>query len=156
MTTLTKVHHRTPYPAINPSLVNSHAGRTILITGSSSGIGLYTAEAFVTASAFQVIILGRQQELLTTAVAELEASKHPSSSTKILSRKCDIGDGKEMEELWQGLKKDAIEVDVLVLNAAKTGPLSVRSEWTRVWEYFEVNVLANLRMTEKLLAQGPK
>jgi short-subunit dehydrogenase len=59
-----------------------------------------------------------------------------------------------MEELWAGLKDAGIEIDVMVLNAAKTGPMTVGSGWKKVWEFFEVNVLANLRMVEKFLAQG--
>jgi short-subunit dehydrogenase len=155
MTTLSRVHHRKPYPAIDPSSpANTHSGRTILITGSSSGIGFEAAKAFITASASCVIILGRRSEPITAAVKELEDSIPTNSSTKILARKCDIGNGTEMEELWAGLKNAGIEIDVMVLNAAKTGPMTVGSGWKKVWEFFEVNVLANLRMVEKFLAQG--
>jgi hypothetical protein len=52
MTTFTKVQYRNPYPAIDPaSPVNFQAGRTITITGASSGIGFEMAYAFLTASA---------------------------------------------------------------------------------------------------------
>jgi short-subunit dehydrogenase len=157
MTTLTKEHHRKPYPAISPSSsLNSHSGHTILITGSSSGIGLEVAKAFITASASLVIILGRRQELLSIAVEELKAYLPAKSETKVFARKCDIGNGEEMEKLWGELKREGIEVDVMVLNAAKTGPMTVNSDWKKVWEFYEVNVLANLRMTEKFLAQGPE
>jgi short-subunit dehydrogenase len=156
MTTLTKVHHRNVYPAISPSSpLNSQVGRTVLITGSSSGIGLETAKAFITASALCVIILGRRQEPLTAAAKQLQSSLPPGSSTKILARQCDIADAKETDELWAGLKKERIEVNVTVLNAAKTGSMTVGSEVGKVWEFFEVNVLANLRMVERFLGQGP-
>jgi NADP-dependent 3-hydroxy acid dehydrogenase YdfG len=157
MTTLTKVHHRKPYPAIDPtSPANSQTDRTIMITGASSGIGFEIAHAFLTASASQVIILGRRPDALASAVAKLEALKSPHSQAKILSRQCDVGNGPEVEKLWQGLKKDRIQVDVLVLNAAKTGPLYVNSDWKEVWNYFEVNVLASFRMAQLFLAQGPE
>jgi short-subunit dehydrogenase len=155
MTTLTKAHHRLPYPAIHPSSPsNSQTGRTILITGSSTGIGFATARAFVTANASQVIVLGRRDDILQDAVVQLEAAKPPGSTTKILLRQCDIANGASLEELWQGLKSDGVNVDVLILNAAMTGPLGVNSPWRKVWEFFEMNVLANLRMTEKFLSQG--
>lgn len=157
MTTLTKVHHRKPYPAIDPSSpANSQAGRTILVTGSSAGIGFEIAKAFITASASCVIILGRRQEVLTAAVKELEASLPADATVKILARKCDIGNAKETEALWVYLKREGIDVDVMILNAAKTGPMTFSGEVARVWDSFEVNVLANLTMTRKFLAQGPE
>jgi short-subunit dehydrogenase len=157
MTTLTKVHHRNPYPSIDPtSKANSQTGRTIMITGASSGIGFEIAHAFLTASASQIIILGRRPDALASAVAKLEALKSPHSQAKILSRQCDVGNHVEVEKLWQGLKKDGIQVDVLVLNAAKTGPLYINSDWKEVWTYFEVNVLASFRMAQLFISQGPE
>lgn len=157
MTTLTKTHHRNPYPAIDPSTpANSQAGRTVLLTGASTGIGFEIARAFAIASAAQVIILSRSQDQLATAIEKLEAWRPNGTSTKFLSRHCDIGSGREIEDLWKGLTNDGIAVDVLILNAAVTGPLLISSGSKKVWEYFEVNILANLRMTESFLAQGPE
>lgn len=47
-------------------------GRTAVITGGASGIGLATAKRFVAEGAF-VYIFGRRQEALDAALAELGA-----------------------------------------------------------------------------------
>jgi len=57
---------------------------------------------------------------------------------------------------WASLKKDGLEVDVLVLSAAVAGQLSLKAGWMKTWGAFEGNVLGNLRMTEEFLAQGPR
>ena len=45
-------------------------GKTAVITGGASGIGLAAAKRFIDEGAF-VFIFGRRQEALDTAVAEL-------------------------------------------------------------------------------------
>jgi NADP-dependent 3-hydroxy acid dehydrogenase YdfG len=156
MANVTSVFHHSPYEAISPSSPhNSQSGKTVLITGSTSGIGLATAQAFITAGAGRVIILSRQESLLTSAIQTLENSKPASSSTQILGREVFINDSESVKKLWRDLKETGIEVDILVLNAAKTGQspiLSMGSSHT--WNYFETNVLSSLRMTEQFMQQG--
>ncbi|KUJ24227.1 NAD(P)-binding protein [Mollisia scopiformis] len=157
MTTFTKIHHHKSYPAIDPtSSANSQKGRTVLITGSSAGIGFEIARAFISASASRVIILGRRQDVLDAAVSNLESWKPASSATIITPFRCDISHEIEIKELWEKLEREDIEVDGLILNAAKTGPLGATADWKKVWEYFEMNVLANLQMAQMFLAQGPE
>lgn len=155
MATFTKVYHNDVYPAIDPrNPLNSQSGRTVMVTGSTSGIGFAAAEAFVKASAARVVILSRQQPTLDAAVSKLKIS---SSSTEIVGRIVDISDESSIKSLWSGLKKDGIDIDVLILNAAQTGNAPLLSEGVaRTWKYFETNVLAGLRMIEKFTSQGPK
>lgn len=156
MATVTKIFHHDSYLAISPvAPQNSHSGHTVMITGSSSGIGLATAQAFVTAGATGVIILSRQQSLLDAALEQLEASKPIGSSTKIHGRVVSIASPESIEGLWKSLKAEGIDVDILVLNAGKTGDSPVLAMGSKhTWDYFETNVLAGLRMTEKLMQQG--
>jgi NAD(P)-dependent dehydrogenase (short-subunit alcohol dehydrogenase family) len=157
MASFTKTFHHSSYPAISPSSpLNSHKGHTVLITGSSSGVGLATAQAFVVAGAARVIILSRQSSLLTSAIETLEASKAAGSSTQIIGRVLSIVNLDGIAELWQALKNDDIGVDILVLNAAKTGDSPILEKGSSyTWEFFETNVLSSLRMAEKFSQQGP-
>ena len=158
MATVTSIYRRKPYAAIDPtSPANSHSGRTVLITGSTSGIGLATAGAFIKASAATVIILGRREAVLSDALEKLETSRPKGSVTKILGRVCDITKQDDADRLWKELKQDGFEVDILILNAALATQVGVLLEGTEAtWKLFETNVLANLRMTERFLAQGPR
>ncbi|KAH8589659.1 hypothetical protein B0O99DRAFT_330660 [Bisporella sp. PMI_857] len=151
-----KIFHQKSYPAIDPSSPgNSQAGKTILITGGSTGIGLAIASAFLRASAARIIITGRRANVLEAGVKELEALKTASSTTSILSRVSDIGDQAGSKALWNGLKDEGIEVDVLILNAASLGNGGVSSGLEKVWHGYETNVLGNLTMVDAFLAHNP-
>lgn len=123
----------------------------MLITGSTAGIGLATAQAFLQAGASCIVILGRRDALIASALAELEAKRLPGSSTILASQKCDIGSAPELDDLWTALKQQGIRIDTLILNAGTTGEVDQLEQF---WSFYEMNVLSGLRMTEKFLAQG--
>jgi hypothetical protein len=156
MASFTKVFHHTSYSDISPSSsLNSHSGSTVLITGSSAGIGLATAEAFIIARASRVIILSRQESLLASALQTLETSRPVGSATQILGRTVSINDIESIQALWDDFQIDGIEVNILVLNAAKTGNSPIMEMGSsKTWEFFETNILSGLRMTEKFMQQG--
>lgn len=153
MTTLVKVKHRSLYPQVDPkNPLNNQSGRTILITGGGSGIGLAIAKAFVTASAARVIIIGRRANVLESASEELKAI---GGTTEILSRSCDITDAESLKKMWEWVKDTSGNVDTLILNAVLSNPrTSISDKTEKVWKFFEMNVLANMRLTEAFLAQG--
>jgi NADP-dependent 3-hydroxy acid dehydrogenase YdfG len=157
MTHVTKVYHQDCYPAISPSSpANSHADRTVLITGASGGIAFATAHAFMEASAAKFILSGRNLDALKATIEKLEAIRPPGSATKLIPYEVDINKLANIEALWKALAKDEIAIDILILNAATPyrGPLLNASE--QIWALMETNVLANIRMADKFLAQGPQ
>jgi NADP-dependent 3-hydroxy acid dehydrogenase YdfG len=157
MTHVTKVYHQESYPAISPSSpANNHAGRTVLITGASGGLAFATIHAFMAASAAKVILSGRKLEALIATIEKLEAIRPPGSGTSLLPYESDINSLANIEALWKTLANDGIAVDILILNAATPyqGPLLNASE--QIWALFETNVLANIRMADKFLTQGPE
>jgi short-subunit dehydrogenase len=156
MAIFTKAFHHTSYPEISPSSsINSQSGKTVLITGSSAGIGLATAEAFIIARASRVIILSRQESFLASALQTLENSRPVGSTTQILGRTVSINDIESIKSLWDDFKIDGIEVNILILNAAKTGKSPIMEMGSsQTWEFFETNILSSLRMTEKFMQQG--
>lgn len=172
-TTVTKTVHRSLYPAINPKRPElSQKGRTILMyvklllglelslrflpsglrTGAGTGIGLAIAKAFAQAGALRIIITGRRAGVLEDAQKEIQADAQQSGmNTEVLIRPSDVSDRTAVAALWEDLKGRTIEVDVLVLNAAKTtsdgglGPL-LNSTVDDIWTSYETNVLGPLSM----------
>jgi len=82
-------------------------GNTILITGGATGIGFALAEAFVKEDN-EVIICGRREDKLREA-----KSKLPQIHTKV----CDLSKGKEREALYNWIKSNNIDINILVNNA---------------------------------------
>jgi NAD(P)-dependent dehydrogenase (short-subunit alcohol dehydrogenase family) len=158
MATFTSTYHHTCYPAIDPaSPLNSQAGHTVLITGATRGIGLASARAYITAGAARVIVLSRQELSLGSTIENLKKTKPAGSTTEILGRQVSIDSAESISKLWDGFEKAGIEVDVLVLNAAKAenyAPILANGS-SFTWSFFETNVLSSLRMTEHFMQQGP-
>ncbi|KAK3385918.1 hypothetical protein B0H63DRAFT_510591 [Podospora didyma] len=158
-TNVTPTAHGTSYPAIDPTRPElSQAGKTVLIVGGTSGIGLAIAKGFIAASASAVIIAGRGQEQLDIARASLEqeaAAKANRKETRIIAERSDAADLVAIDALWSGLAARGIVVDVLVFNTVKTvtpGPLLTLGT-QHVWEGLELSVRSLLRFAEKLNGQ---
>lgn len=146
LTDFTSILRKEEYEAISPSRPElNQAGRTVLVTGGSDGIGLGIAKAFITASAARVIIIGRSTERLSRARKELEqVAESQGKNTHILAESCDATDKKSVDALWAGFKEDNITIDVLVLNAAKfaTAQPLLEVDEGELWSQFEANVRA--------------
>lgn len=116
MTDFTTTFRRTTYSKISPAS-NSQEGRTVLVTGSSEGIGYSIADAFAEARASTIILLSRSQEKLDLAAARL-TERFPTTIT--LTRSCDVASISDCQNVFTSLADDGITVDVLVLNAGAT------------------------------------
>ncbi|OLN98069.1 D-erythrulose reductase [Colletotrichum chlorophyti] len=148
-----KIHSK-PYPAISPSRPElSQAGRTVLVTGGSAGIGFAIARGFAQANAERIIILGRREDVVERAVSRLR-DEYPK--TQIIGRYSDVSDLVSTEKLWKGFEDEGIVIDVLVLNAAKIsdpGPiLSLGRD--EVWGQYEINVRSLLDFAERFSKQN--
>ncbi len=89
------------------------SGKTALITGGNSGIGLATAQAFLAQGA-RVAITGRNAQALAQAKEALGG--------EVLTLCCDAGKVADIDEAMTTLKAQWGHIDVLVLNAAIAGP----------------------------------
>ncbi|KAI1470260.1 NAD(P)-binding protein [Daldinia caldariorum] len=150
---LTPTYHSSTYPTINPTRPElSQAGKTVLITGASAGIGYHIAKAFVQAKADKVIILGRRVDKIKAAAETLSVE---SQGTKVVGLSCDVGSATAVAELWGRLAGEGTRVDVLVLNAANVGiPETLMEQGTKgVWEAYDFNVRAQFDMTERFYKQ---
>lgn len=119
------------------------AGKTVLITGASSGIGRATALRLAELGAY-VIAVARREDKLADVINNIEvASKGAAYS-------CDLADRQATQGLVEAIVKEQGHVDVLVNNAA----LSIR-RWTvesidRLHDYertINLNYLAAVQLT---------
>lgn len=89
------------------------SGKTALITGGNSGIGLATAKLFLEHGA-RVAITGRNAEALEEARQALDG--------RVLTLRCDSGKVGEIHDAMATLQAEWGGLDVLVVNAAIAGP----------------------------------
>lgn len=148
--------HKNSYKAISPLRPElSQAGRTVLISGGTTGIGYGIASGFVKASAARVIITGRRPDVVSQAVKDL---KQDGCATEIIGFPCDVSSEKAVKALWDKLRADDIVVDVLVLSAVGFGPNKPLRDISTgdVWDVFDINVRAQLQMSERFYRQEAK
>ena len=109
--------------------------KSIVITGSTSGIGLGLADAFLTQDC-AVVISGHSQINLGTAYGKL-ASKYDKN--RILAYLCDVSLYDEVQGLWNAAKERFGRVDIWINNAGAGHPQ------TLIWNY-------SREMIDKLVA----
>jgi len=98
------------------------AGRSVLITGGSRGLGLALARQFLRRGA-KVALLGRDVEALERA-RQLLAGKGT-----VFVRQCDVRDREQVEQAVADVRREIGEIDVLANNAGTitVGPMDAVS-----------------------------
>jgi NAD(P)-dependent dehydrogenase (short-subunit alcohol dehydrogenase family) len=147
----TKTIHRSQYPAIDPkNPSNSVSGKVVVVTGGGSGVGKGISQAFVEAGARAVIILGRRQNVLQEAKADLEKS----GSSKVLTIQADVADEAALNTAFEKIEKEFGKVDIVVGNAAYLPHASpaATSDVADWWKGFEVNIKGTLLLFRAFMA----
>lgn len=120
------------------------SGKTVLVTGSTSGVGREAALAFGRLGA-DVIVHGRREEAGTKVVESIEAS---GSSAEFIA--ADFADVDAVESLIEAVQESVDELDVLCNNAGglfrDAGETDLGIEMT-----FHVNHLSPYQLTAGLL-----
>ena len=118
-------------------------GKTAVVTGGGSGIGLGAARRFVEEGAF-VYIFGRRQEALDAALAKLGPK-----ARAVRGSVTDVGD---LDRLYETVKSERERLDILFANAG-TGTLAPLGEITPedFAQTFDVNVKGVLFTVQKAL-----
>jgi NAD(P)-dependent dehydrogenase (short-subunit alcohol dehydrogenase family) len=118
-------------------------GKTAVVTGGGSGIGLGAAKRFVEEGAF-VYIFGRRQEALDAALAQL--------GPKARAVRGSVTELADLDRLYETVKSEQGRLDVLFANAG-TGTLAPLGEITpeQYDEAFDVNVKGLLFTVQKAL-----
>jgi NAD(P)-dependent dehydrogenase (short-subunit alcohol dehydrogenase family) len=84
--------------------------KTIVITGSTKGLGLGMAEAFLSRG-HNVVISGRRQDTVDETVAALKAPK------RVIGIACDVADVAQVQNLWRQSAKVFGRIDIWINNA---------------------------------------
>ncbi len=116
-------------------------GKTAIITGGGTGIGLASAKRFIEEGAF-VYIFGRRQEKLDAAVATLGANARAVAGS--------VTDAGDLDRLFDTVKQERDTLDILFANAG-TGALVPLSKITpeHYDETFDINVKGTIFTVQK-------
>jgi len=99
--------------------------KTVLVTGSGTGIGQAITKKFVENGA-NAIILGRRKEPLEETAKMLEEiikEKQSNATIKIFDG-VDVSDEKAVTGMFDALKSENVNLDVVVNNAGVSGPVT--------------------------------
>lgn len=143
----TKTYHCATYDRISKHNGFDGQGKTILITGGASGVGLAISKAFAQAGVARIAIISRSLGPQERAKADIEAA-YPS--TTVLLYQASVTENNRMTEILQELGT----VDVLVLCAPVAHRRAQSTEITsqEMHEAFETNVIATFNLTKAYLA----
>jgi NAD(P)-dependent dehydrogenase (short-subunit alcohol dehydrogenase family) len=140
--------HLDPDLFIDRSLRGTVAGKVVLVTGGSSGIGLAAAHKFAEAGA-TTIICGRDEDKLAEACKEAKAKGYA-----FIAYPADIADMADCDRFVQQLLKDHGGVDFLVNNAGRSIRRAIESSYDRFHDFertMQLNYFGCLRVTMGLL-----
>ena len=125
--------------------------KTVLVTGSTLGIGFATAKVFAQEGA-KVFINGRDAQKVAQAVSKIEQAV-PNAQVKGIV--ADLSDAKGADKIIH----EIAELDILINNLGIFEPKAFAeisdADWTR---FFEVNVMSGVRLSRyyfpKMLAKN--
>jgi NAD(P)-dependent dehydrogenase (short-subunit alcohol dehydrogenase family) len=118
-------------------------GRTVLVTGASSGIGKAVALMMARAGA-KVLIVARGEEQLTETRKEIRAEKG-----SVFDYTCDLSDVADCDRLIATVIKDHGMVDILVNNAGRSIRRSIALSYDRFHDFercMQLNYFGSLRL----------
>lgn len=124
------------------------AGKRVLLTGASSGIGEAAAEKFARRGA-TVVAVARRQELLDAVVERITAAGGTAQAHAV-----DLSDLDAVDELTATVTRDLGGIDILVNNAGRSirRPLAESLErWHDVERTMALNYYSPLRLIRGLL-----
>ena len=121
-------------------------GKTVLITGASSGLGLEAAVAIARLGA-EVAVVAREGDKATRALAEIRTR---SGSARVSLLSCDLSSLPAVRRLATKVRARYARLDVLVNNAGSVSP-DRRTTTDGLEQTFAVNHLAHFLLTNLLL-----
>ncbi|KAJ6010364.1 hypothetical protein N7451_001776 [Penicillium sp. IBT 35674x] len=128
-------------------------GKTILVTGASSGIGKSTAKEFARTSpkSLKLILTARRIDTLKEVAAEINAEV--GDGVQVLPVKLDVSNPEEIKNFVPSLPDEFKDIDVLVNNAGlvKGVAQAPNIETEDINVMFNTNVTGLIHMTQAIL-----
>jgi short-subunit dehydrogenase len=119
-------------------------GRTALVTGASSGLGVDFARELARRGA-SLVLVARREELLRKLEAEL-ATAH---GVKVLVLAADLGAPDAPQALYDRLKAQGVNVDILVNNAGfGVFGMDLEIPWDKTRQMLQLDIVALTHMTK--------
>lgn len=140
--------HLDPDLHIDRSLRGTVAGKVVLVTGGSSGIGLAAAHKFAEAGA-TTVICGRDTDKLEQACKEARARGHAFVAYPV-----DIADMADCDRFVKLLLENHGGVDFLINNAGRSIRRAIESSYDRFHDFertMQLNYFGCLRVTMGIL-----
>jgi NAD(P)-dependent dehydrogenase (short-subunit alcohol dehydrogenase family) len=137
-----------PDLSIDKTLRGQVAGKVVVITGGSSGIGLATAYRVAEAGA-TTIICGRDEEKLAVAKKEIN-----ERGLDVVTYAVDVADMADCDRFIKLLIENHGGVDILINNAGRSIRRSIESSYDRFHDFertMQLNYFGALRLTMGLL-----
>lgn len=128
------------------------AGRNVVITGGSSGIGAATAVKVAEAGG-TVILVARSLDKLDAVKADIEALNE-SSAGRVFTYSCDVTDNDSVDALVDLLVTNHGHVDMLVNNAGRSIRRSIALSYDRFHDFertMSLNYFAAVRLVLRLM-----
>ncbi len=121
-------------------------GRTVLITGATSGIGKATAQVLAK-EGFQLILCGRRQQRLDELQTEL------ATLTKVTTLNFDVSDKQAVAKAFEELPSDFQTIDILINNAGNAHGLGTIDQGnTDDWDkMMDINVKGLLYVSRQVI-----
>lgn len=126
------------------------AGKTVLITGASSGIGLTTAHQLADADA-HVLLVARTQETLEQVKSEIEAKGGKASIFP-----CDLNNMEAIDEVSKQIIASVDHIDILINNAGRSIRRAVHESVDRFHDFertMQLNYFGAVRLVMNILPQ---
>jgi NAD(P)-dependent dehydrogenase (short-subunit alcohol dehydrogenase family) len=118
-------------------------GKTAVITGGATGIGLAAARRFIEEGAF-VFIYGRRQQALDAAVVELGPNARAVKGS--------VSDEADLDRLYAAVKTERGSLDIVFANAGAGSPLPLgQITAEHIDETFNTNVKGTIFTVQKAL-----
>lgn len=140
--------HLDPDLLLDQRLQAQVAGKTVLVTGGSSGIGLATARKLAAAGA-KIVICGRDAQKLAAACDAIG-----KKSNAVTSFAVDLSNMEDCDRFLALLKDTVGPVDFLVNNAGRSIRRSIEESFDRFHDFqrtMQLNYFGALRVTMGLL-----
>jgi 3-oxoacyl-[acyl-carrier protein] reductase len=127
----------------------SLAGRSAVITGGSTGLGLAMARR-MSASGADVAILARRPEVVAQAVTEIEKT----AKGKVAGFPCDVAQAQPLQDAFGGVMSAFGKVDILVNNAGISRAMKFEETTDEIWQAdLDLKLFAAIRLARLAMPQ---